>query len=59
MVRIRLKVAIILIILSAGASSAWFVHMQEKSDAKEGRRDFFGSARRYDTTGGEDMRLQW
>ncbi|MGP4806204.1 entry exclusion protein TrbK [Agrobacterium cavarae] len=58
MVRTKLIMAMVVIIISFGATGLWFM-LSEKQEAQERREKFFGSTKEYPTSGGEKMRIEW
>jgi len=57
-VRTKLIMAMVVIIISFGATGLWFM-LSEKQEAQERREKFFGSTKEYPTSGGEKMRIEW
>lgn len=58
MVKMKLIVMIMIVAAGVGAGGVWLIIAPEKPDAMT-RGDFFGTPKKYDTTGGEDMRPRW
>ncbi len=56
--RTKLIMAMVVIIISFGATGLWFM-LSEKHEAQERREKFFGSTKEYPTSGGEKMRIEW
>ncbi|WP_296105306.1 entry exclusion protein TrbK [uncultured Agrobacterium sp.] len=58
MVRTKLILAMVVAIISLGATGLWFV-LSERQEALERREKFFGSTKEYPTSGGEKMKIEW
>ncbi|KQZ91785.1 entry exclusion protein TrbK [Agrobacterium tumefaciens] len=58
MVRAKLILAMVVAIISLGATGLWFV-LSERQEAQERREKFFGSTKEYPTSGGEKMKIEW
>ena len=58
MVRTKLILAVVVAIISIGATGVWFV-LSERQEAQERREKFFGSTKEYPTSGGEKMKIEW
>lgn len=56
--RTKLIMAILATIISLGARGLWFL-ISESQDAKERHEKFFGSTKKYSTSGGEKMKIEW
>ncbi len=56
--RAKLILAMVVAIISLGATGLWFV-LSERQEAQERREKFFGSTKEYPTSGGEKMRIEW
>ncbi|SCB39231.1 entry exclusion protein TrbK, Ti-type [Rhizobium lusitanum] len=48
----------IAIFLAAGSAGIWLL-ISEKQVAQERRDQFFGSSKKYPTSGGEKMKVEW
>lgn len=58
MVKAKLIAILVVGLLAMGAASSWFLFVH--SDRPEARTDaFFHTEKRYPTSGGEKMRLEW
>lgn len=55
--RTKLILAIVVTIISFGATGLWFV-LSEKQEAQERREKFCGSTKGYPTSGGEKMKIE-
>ncbi|MDK4716110.1 Ti type entry exclusion protein TrbK [Rhizobium leguminosarum] len=58
MVRTKSILAAIAIFLAAGSAGIWLL-ISEKQVAQERRDQFFGSSKKYPTSGGEKMKVEW
>lgn len=58
MVRTKLILAMVVAIISLGATGLWFV-LSERQETQERREKFFGSTKEYPTSGGEKMKIEW
>lgn len=56
--RAKLILAMVVAIISLGATGLWFV-LSERQEAQERREKFFGSTKEYPTSGGEKMKIEW
>jgi Ti type entry exclusion protein TrbK len=58
MVRTKLIMAMVVTIISFGATGLWFM-LSGKQEGQERREKFFGSTKEYPTSGGEKMNIEW
>jgi type IV secretion system protein TrbK len=58
MVRTKLILAIVAVVISFGATGLWFL-ISERQEAQGRHEKFFGSTKKYPTSGGEKMKIEW
>ncbi|MGN7958912.1 entry exclusion protein TrbK [Agrobacterium tumefaciens] len=58
MVRTKLILLAIAAFIAAGSTGIWLL-ISEKQAAQARREQFFGTSKKYPTSGGEKMKVEW
>ncbi|MCD2180292.1 entry exclusion protein TrbK [Rhizobium sp. C1] len=58
MVRTKLILLTLAAVVAAGSTGIWLL-ISENRAAQERREQFFGTSKKYPTSGGEKMKVEW